>query len=173
MPRVSVCFLRLQEKDTPSKIMHYRKGPRDAQKDTSQPRVNNKQRALTLEQEFLVFMMKLKMGLFLFDLAFRFAVSKSTLHSHCFELVVKVKKLKGRCFFHVISSMIFPLPKLVFFDSHLTVLLKCKSLHLVLFLARRVSFLSRCVSFLCRITEALSVGVNYSQQACVHMKSNC
>lgn len=74
------------------------------------------------------------MGLFLFDLAFRFAVSERTLHSHCFELVVKVKKLKGRCFFHVISSMIFPLPKLVFFDSHLTVLLKCKSLLLSCFL---------------------------------------
>ena len=47
-------------------------------KDTSNPGVNTHRRALTLEQEFLLCMMKLKLGLFLFDLAFRFDVSEST-----------------------------------------------------------------------------------------------
>ena len=61
--------------------MHYWKGPADAQKDTSKPRRDQKQRALTLEEEFLLCMMKLTMGLLLFDLAFRFAVGESTASS--------------------------------------------------------------------------------------------
>ena len=62
-------------------IMHYWKGSKDAKKDTSSPHVNSQQRALTLKQQFLLSMMKLKMGLFLFDLAFRFGVCESTASS--------------------------------------------------------------------------------------------
>lgn len=61
--------------------MHYWKGSKDAKKDTSSPHVNSQQRALTLKQQFLLSMMKLKMGLFLFDLAFRFGVCESTASS--------------------------------------------------------------------------------------------
>ncbi|PFX23601.1 THAP domain-containing protein 11 [Stylophora pistillata] len=62
--------------------MHYWKGDKEsALKDTTKPRSNNVQRALTLEQEFLLTMMRIKLGLFVFDLALRFKVSEATVSS--------------------------------------------------------------------------------------------
>ena len=69
------CIFSFSQKK--ASIMHYWKGAKDARKETSNPRVNTHQRALTLGQEFLLCMMKLKVGLFLFDLAFRFDVLES------------------------------------------------------------------------------------------------
>ena len=50
-------------------VMHYWRGPKGTG-DTSKPKIDRQVRALTLEQEFLSTMMKLRLGLFLFDLAF-------------------------------------------------------------------------------------------------------
>ena len=82
----------LQEK---ARCMHYWKGSKNAKKDTSRPRKYAQQRALTLEQEFLLCMMKLKLGLYFYDLAFRFHVSESTASS-VFTAWIKlmVKELK-------------------------------------------------------------------------------
>ena len=53
-------FGYLQEK---ARCMHYWKGSKNAKNDTSQPRKYAQQRTLTLEQEFSLCMIKLKLGL--------------------------------------------------------------------------------------------------------------
>ena len=57
-------------------VMHYWRGSKGTG-DTSKPKINRQMRALTLEQEFLLTMMKLRLGLFLFDLAFQFNIALS------------------------------------------------------------------------------------------------
>ena len=57
-------------------VMHYWRGCKGTG-DTSKPKTDKQVRVLTLEQEFLLTMMKLRLGLFLFDLAFRFNISLS------------------------------------------------------------------------------------------------
>jgi len=108
--KFELLFTYLKEK---ASTMHYWKGPADARKDTSKPRCDYKQRALTLEQEFLLCLMKVKMGLFLFDLAFRFAVSESTASS-VFTTWVKLmaKELKWMISFPDRSVIVRNLPSM-------------------------------------------------------------
>ncbi|PFX11930.1 THAP domain-containing protein 11 [Stylophora pistillata] len=77
-------------------VMHYWKGPKRTG-DLSKLKIDRQMRALTLEQEFLLTMMKLRLGLFLFDLTFRFDISASATSS-IFTTWVKflAKELKWR-----------------------------------------------------------------------------
>ena len=61
-------------------VMHYWRGSKGTG-DTSKPKTDRQVSVLTLEQEFLLTMMKLRLGLFLFNLAFRFNISLSV--SNC------------------------------------------------------------------------------------------
>jgi len=69
-------------------VMHYWRGPKST-RDSCQPKMDRQVRALSLEQEFLFTMMKLRLGLFLFDLAFRFDIAVS-LSSSIFTTWVKL-----------------------------------------------------------------------------------
>ena len=61
--------------------MHHWKGLKSTRQDMSVPRdlKNENLRALTLEQELLVTMLRLKVGLLVHDLAFRFNVSETVI----------------------------------------------------------------------------------------------
>ena len=62
-------------------IMHCWRGPKGA-KDTSKPKIDRQVRALSFEQEFLLTMMKLRLDLLLFGLAFRFNVAPALFSPH-------------------------------------------------------------------------------------------
>ena len=71
--------------------MHYWKGLSNTTKDLSSPRdkKNISLRKLTMEQEFLLTMMRLRLGLLLDDLAFRFKIS-GALASSIFTTWIKL-----------------------------------------------------------------------------------
>ena len=80
-----------------AKDMHYWKGLSNTAKDLTSPRnkANVRLRKLSLEQEFLLTMMRLRLGLLIDDLAFRFKIS-SSLASCIFTTWIKLmsKELK-------------------------------------------------------------------------------
>ena len=75
--------------------MHYWKGLKNTAKDLSSPRdlKNVSLRVLSLEQEFLMTMMRVRLGLLIDDLAFRFNVS-SSLVSSIFTTWIKLISLE-------------------------------------------------------------------------------